>query len=120
MMIILNLLENAIEYAVVFCRGDRIAPRDLPFERPSWSPLSERTEPDGGGLVLPPGLVDLPYRDAKQQALAAFESAYFAALLERTGGNVSQAARQAGLDRSNFRRAAKRVGLGLRDSGNRG
>ena len=31
------------------------------------------------------------------------------AVLHRTGGNISEAARQAGLDRSNFRRASKRT-----------
>jgi transcriptional regulator of acetoin/glycerol metabolism len=51
----------------------------------------------------------LPYRDAKQRALNMFDDAYFSALLQRTGGNISEAARQAGLDRSNFRRASKRT-----------
>src|SRR5690606_5648227 len=59
--------------------------------------------------------VDLPYREAKERAIHAFETSYFAALLQRAGGNVSEAARQAGLDRSNFRRAAKRAGLKTRD-----
>jgi transcriptional regulator with GAF, ATPase, and Fis domain len=45
----------------------------------------------------------------------AFESSYFGAVLQRAGGNVSEAARQAGLDRSNFRRAAKRAGVRMRD-----
>lgn len=53
----------------------------------------------------------LPYRDAKEQALEAFEARYFRSLLSRTGGNVSEAARQAGLDRSNFRRALRRAKL---------
>jgi DNA-binding NtrC family response regulator len=51
----------------------------------------------------------LLYRDAKERALQAFEERYFRALLSRTGGNVSEAARQAGLDRSNFRRALRRA-----------
>jgi DNA-binding NtrC family response regulator len=59
--------------------------------------------------------LDLPYRDAKEQALNTFEHAYFSALLQQTGGNVSEAARKAGLDRSNFRRAVKRAGLKTRD-----
>ena len=102
-------LENTVEYAVVFCKNDTISPEDLPFaRRTSGRPGEERsrvTDP------LPPGVADLPYRDAKQRALLAFEAAYFKILLERTGGNISEAARQAGLDRSNFRRAARRAGL---------
>ncbi len=111
-------LENAVEYAVVFCRGEIVTPTDLPFERPSWAPVP--TEPsDAGEVKLPAGLADLSYRDAKQRALGAFDNAYFTAVLERTGGNVSQAAREAGLDRSNFRRAAKRAGVRSRALGNR-
>jgi two-component system response regulator HydG len=47
--------------------------------------------------------------------MAAFESKYFHALLEECSGNVSEAARRAGLDRSNFRRAARRAGIKTRD-----
>jgi DNA-binding NtrC family response regulator len=102
-------LENTIEYAVVFCKNDTISPEDLPFaRRTSGRPGEERSRLSD---PLPAGIVDLPYRDAKQRALLAFEAAYFKVLLDRTGGNISEAARQAGLDRSNFRRAARRAGL---------
>ncbi|MFC1641348.1 sigma-54-dependent transcriptional regulator [Myxococcota bacterium] len=105
-------LENAIEYAIVFCREGNITPEDLPFEQPT---LTGADAPPGpSGVVLPSDLVELPYREARQQALMAFDAAYFRALLERTGGNVSQAARAAQLDRSNFRRAARRVGVSTR------
>lgn len=105
-------LENAIEYAVVFCKGDEITVDALPMSREQRVVASIRQSKEPGGVMLPSNLLDLPYRDAKQRAVDAFESAYFDALLRRTGGNVSEAARQAGLDRSNFRRAAKRSGIG--------
>ncbi len=110
-------LENAIEHAVVFCRDTTISPSDLPFAKKQMT----STEPQAdvastGGPSLDP-LVDLPYREAKDRAVHAFESSYFNALLQRAGGNVSEAARQAGLDRSNFRRAAKRAGVRMRDEG---
>jgi DNA-binding NtrC family response regulator len=108
-------LENAVEYAVVYCHGETVASGDLPFERPSSSP-GQQAGRYVRGMVLPAGLEDLPYRDAKQRAVSSFDGAYFSALLERTGGNVSEAARQAGLDRSNFRRAAKRAGVGTREN----
>ena len=104
-------LENAIEYALVFCRGDEILAENLPSFRAHRDAPSVAQSSETPGLVLPTGLLDLPYRDAKQQALETFEAAYFDAVLRRTGGNISEAARQAGLDRSNFRRAAKRVGI---------
>jgi len=52
---------------------------------------------------------------AKAKALSAFETAYFQDVLNRAAGNVSEAARLSGLDRSNFRRAARRAGVKTRD-----
>lgn len=104
-------LENAIEHAVVFCKDDAITPSCLPFALQE-SARSVSAPPAVGmssSLEAPPSFFELSYRDAKSQALEQFEKAYFTHLLQRTGGNVSEAARQAGLDRSNFRRAAKRA-----------
>jgi two-component system response regulator HydG len=109
-------LENAIEHAVVFCKDGVIQPGDLPFSR------KQSSSPEPQLVSAPPSsdspaaqLSDLPYREAKDRAVHAFETSYFASLMQRSGGNVSEAARQAGLDRSNFRRAAKRAGLRMRD-----
>jgi len=96
-------LENAIEHAVVFCHEAAILPSHLPF-----SGGGQHAAPSGAA-ALPQELLDLPYKEAKERALSAFEQLYFDTLLNRAGGNVSEAARQAGLDRSNFRRAAKRA-----------
>jgi DNA-binding NtrC family response regulator len=100
-------LENAMEHAVVFCHEDAIQPPHLPFAQ-----AAGRVSAPVPDASLPDGLLDLPYREAKERALAAFEHAYFDALLSRAGGNLSEAARQAGLDRSNFRRVAKRSSRG--------
>jgi DNA-binding NtrC family response regulator len=107
-------LENAIEHAVVFCRKDTILPTDLPFNRQGQAPQAIGTGEPSNGATAVGGLGDLPYRDAKQRAIASFELAYFKSVLQRAGGNVSEAARQAGLDRSNFRRAARRAGVSSR------
>ena len=53
-------------------------------------------------------LADLPYRKAKEIAMGEFDRRYITELLTRTGGNVSQASRSAGMDRSNFRRVMKK------------
>jgi DNA-binding NtrC family response regulator len=103
-------LENAIEHAVVFCTGETIAPENLP---PSLD--ANGTPSTRGASIYPNAHAELPFRDAKARALASFEQAYFRAVLERADGNVSEAARKAGLDRSNFRRAARRAGVGTRD-----
>ncbi len=51
---------------------------------------------------------DLTYVSAKEKALDDFHATYLNDLLARTGGNISKAARQSGLDRSNFRRVLRR------------
>ena len=107
-------LENAIEHAVVFCRDDTMTPAELPFGRPSNGAPTDPAEPASSDPADYP-LSALPYREAKERSLEAFEHAYFEGLLARTQGNVSEAARQAGLDRSNFRRAVKRAGVRVRD-----
>jgi DNA-binding NtrC family response regulator len=101
-------LENAIEHAIVFCRGDTVEVEDLPFARAGVGRSGSAS--NASDALAAPGMVDLPYREAKLRAIAAFDAAYFRALLEQTGGNVSEAARRAELDRSNFRRAARKAG----------
>ena len=97
-------LESCIESAVVTARGDTLLPADLPLR-----PGAEGRRPIGDGdFAPPPGVLDLPYRDAKERLLDGFHQAYSTRLLERTSQNVSEAARQAGLDRSNFRRLLRR------------
>jgi DNA-binding NtrC family response regulator len=64
----------------------------------------------------PPGevtdeLARLPFKEAKDRLLDAFERGYVAQLLERAGGNVSRAAAEAGLDRNHLARLAKKHGL---------
>ncbi len=53
-------------------------------------------------------LSGLPYADAKRRLVALFDDTYTTELLRRSNGNMSEAARRAGLDRSNFRRLLKR------------
>jgi DNA-binding NtrC family response regulator len=44
--------------------------------------------------------LDLPYKDARREVLEAFEKRYVERLLERSGGNVSAAARAGQMDRT--------------------
>ena len=56
-------------------------------------------------------LAQLPFKEAKEQLVDAFERRYVAALLERHGGNISRAAAEAGLDRNYLARLAKKHGI---------
>ncbi len=65
-------------------------------------------------LVETLGLSGMGYPDAKKRVLAEFNDAYVGALLGSTSGNMSEAARRSGLDRSNFRRLVRTTSV---DSG---
>jgi DNA-binding NtrC family response regulator len=52
------------------------------------------------------------FAEARAAAVARFERDYVVEALAATGGNVTQAARLAGLDRANFRRILRRNGVG--------
>ena len=52
-----------------------------------------------------------PYVLQKEEVLQSFARAYFKALLDRTDGNQSEAARQSGLERSHLRKAIIKLGL---------
>jgi transcriptional regulator of acetoin/glycerol metabolism len=53
----------------------------------------------------------MPLTEAKRLAAAEFERGYLVRVMERAGGSVSEGARLAGLDRTNFRRLLQRHGL---------
>jgi DNA-binding NtrC family response regulator len=59
------------------------------------------------------GRVDLsrPFRELKQEAIDAFEVQYLTELLREHRGNLTQAARAAGMDRKNLWALAVRHGL---------
>jgi transcriptional regulator with PAS, ATPase and Fis domain len=64
-----------------------------------------------GSEGFDPRSFGLPYKQARKRALAEFERVYLQHLLEQTGGNVSQASREAGLDRSYLFSLLRRNGL---------
>ncbi len=109
-------LENAMERAVVLATSDEITKAELPDAVTGGLRALARVAPVNSvtlesaldSLVL--GLADLPYPEAKRRIVRDFDRAYGAALLSRAQGNVSEAARKAGLDRSNFRRVLRRHG----------
>ena len=106
-------LENAIERAVVLCRGHVVQPADLP---PS---VTGRTDPVLRAAAGPGGdaaLLALSYATAKDGALRDFEKRYVEAHMRACDGNISAAARQAGMDRSNFKRVLRKYRSDAEDS----
>jgi two-component system, NtrC family, response regulator HydG len=100
-------LENAVLHAIALHHGDVIGSESLPQSiagrRASSSSSMPTLEDDAANLE--------PLTEAKRRASAAFEKRYLTKVMERAKGSVSEAARLAGLDRTNFRRLLQRHGI---------
>ncbi len=104
-------LENAVLHALALHQGDVVVPESLPHnvlvrsgERTTTSVIHQST--------LPPDDEQLPpLTEAKRRAGAEFEKSYLMMAMERAKGTIAEAARLAGLDRTNFRRLLQRHGI---------
>jgi len=81
--------------------------RALALELHEGAPALGTARPAEG----PEALFGLPYKEAQEIWLSRIERPYFEALLAATGGNVSSAARAAGLSRRYMQRLLARLGL---------
>jgi DNA-binding NtrC family response regulator len=76
------------------------------------SGLGEALDPVRASASQPFGdLLDAPYRDAREAALARFETSYLRALLASARENVAEAARRADVDRTHLHVLLKKRGL---------
>ena len=87
-------LRNAVERLTVI--------DDVPFT------AHAAPEPAEGGAPID---IQIPFKDAKNALTDDFERRYLTAMLEATGGNISEAARRAGIDRVYLLRLMGRYGL---------
>ncbi len=104
-------LRNLVERAVLFKQslgesslgGLGLGPARL---EPDIVPSGEA----GGAFQIP---IDptVPFKVAKQDLIEAFERRYVRALLDAHGGNVSAAARAAGIDRMSIHKILGRLGM---------
>jgi len=86
-------LQNVVERACALADGPTLRLRDLP----------EHVRGRGRPAPAVPGQ-DLPLREARETWLRVFTQEYLADLLRRHGGNISQAAKTAGVDRKTLHR----------------
>ena len=93
-------LRSAVERAVAFGAGELTAMLDEPT-----------TARDSQPPPLPDDAPVERYREAKAKAIATFERSYLAKLIERAGGNASEAARQGRMDRPYLLALLRRYGL---------
>ena len=103
-------LVNCARFVSSLAPGPEVRIQDLP-PRLKGSPLasSAAAAPVSSGQGAPVAIrYDLPYKKAKRMWLEVFEFAYISNLLQRNDGNVSHAAREAGIDRKSIQRLMKR------------
>jgi DNA-binding NtrC family response regulator len=109
-------LANVIERALPFCDGTLITLDALPdaLRAARRDGDTQPTRP----IASPAGsseLSALPLKDAKDALIDAFERKYLEDLIERHDGNVSRAARTAGMDRKSITRLLKKHQIRYRD-----
>jgi DNA-binding NtrC family response regulator len=99
-------LRNVIERAVSLGAGAPMLDAALfGFEPPL--PMA----PPEGASAPPRVDTDVPFKEAKERLVDAWEREYVKQLLERAEGNISLAARQGGIDRVYLHRLLKKHGL---------
>jgi DNA-binding NtrC family response regulator len=96
-------LQNVVERACALADGDRITRSDLPDYLLQADPARPAVPAGASGSGFPT-VGDLPLKDAKEKWMQVLEVSYLRDLLERHGGNVSAAAKAAGIDRKTFHR----------------
>jgi DNA-binding NtrC family response regulator len=99
-------LQNVIEHAVVLAEpGAEIAPQEIPHLGSSvQSPLRP-------GVLDVSRMADGSYHGVREKVLMDFERGYIHWLVGRAGGNMSKAARIAGVDRTTLYRLMEKHGL---------
>jgi len=89
-----------ITRGVLFSTGDKIMPHEvgLTGEEPEQTLYGD-------------DCLGLAYKDAKEQTLNRFNQTFIGNLLVESKGNVTQAARQCGLERQALQQIMKRYGI---------
>ncbi len=93
-------LENTLHRAVILSEGEVIQPYHLNLPKRDSS------------CVMPEAdWIDTPYLEAKNKVVDSFTRKYITSLLDKAGGNVTQAAKLSGLKRQVLQKILRRVGV---------
>jgi DNA-binding NtrC family response regulator len=94
-------LENVVIRGILFAPDDEIRPEDAGFQ--GTDPIKQPSASTG--------VFNLAYREAKEEVMKQFHSDYIGRLLAATQGNVSQAARECGLERQALQQLMRRYAI---------
>ncbi len=102
-------LQNVIEHTMVLVEpGATVEPRDIPMVGDDGPAVAVAPGP---GPERESGAAEESYHAARERLLARFERQYLQQLVAQAGGNMSRAARIAGVDRTTLYRLMERHGL---------
>jgi two-component system, NtrC family, response regulator HydG len=107
-------LQNIIERACALAEGESITRRDLPEHVLAPAAAPSGAAAPAATLATDQALasgVDLSLKDAKERWLQVLEASYLRDLLDRHDGNISAAAKAAGIDRKTFHRLINKYRL---------
>ena len=93
-------MENLIIQGILYSTGDEI--------RPEHVGLPEGTVSGAAGAAH---ILNLPYKAAKEEILNQFNASYIGELLSQSHGNVTQAAKNCGLERQALQQIMRRYGI---------
>ncbi|WP_373068243.1 sigma-54-dependent transcriptional regulator [Gemmatimonas sp.] len=97
-------LQNVIEHVAVIAEAGRpIEPADIP--------VYDEAPVAGEDTTLPVAIMNEAFHTAKDNLITHFEKAYLSRLTARAGGNMSKAARLAGIDRTTLYRLMEKHGF---------
>ena len=127
-------LENVIQQSIIATRHNLVGAHDVSVGDPALveslaSPLGVTAPapvqqpaftPHGRGLLQIPVDISLAYNEARQHTISQFEQAYVTRLLGDHDGNVSRAARGAGLPRKSLSRVMARHNIAAGPDGKGG
>jgi DNA-binding NtrC family response regulator len=105
-------LQNVIERACALADDDTVRRRDLADYVLEGGVLRAGSLAASAAPAATPGAgAGRTLQEAREQWMQSLESAYLRDLLDRHGGNVSAAAKAAGIDRKTFHRLASKHGI---------
>jgi len=93
-------MENMIMRGILFSTGDKIMPHEVGL-----------TDEEPVQTLCGDDCLGLPYKDVKEETLNRFNHSFIGNLLVESKGNVTQAARQCGLERQALQQIMKRYGI---------
>ena len=95
-------LENVLVQGIMFSKSNEIRPEDIGFNGKQKA-FSQSPNPEF--------FRNLAYKKAKESTLEAFNTTYIGNLLKKTGGNVTQAARECDMERQSLQQIMRRYNI---------